>query len=250
MILKILSYPRALIMATLYPFFLGAISAFCVLVNVIFNRREYDDYVVASWGRISLWMFGVKVKMEGLENIPRGGGVFLFNHSSIFDIFALAGYIPSLRFGAKVELFKIPFFGWAMRRIGILPIARQNKEEVFRVYKATEDRLRAGERIALAPEGTRQPTEEKLGRFKAGPFVFAINAQVPVIPVVIKNASYILNKGAFLPNLGTWEKDITVRILPAIETKNLKVDDRPTLQNKVMECMSPYFTTLQEEFGI
>ena len=136
-----------------------------------------------------------------------------------------------------------------MRRVGILPIARRNREEVFKIYKEAEARLQAGEHIALAPEGTRQ-TEEKLGHFKAGPFVFAIRAQVPVIPIVIRRASQILPKHSYFPNFGTWSRDVWLKILPAIETKNLSVEDRPLLQGQVSELMQPYFTTLHEEFRI
>jgi 1-acyl-sn-glycerol-3-phosphate acyltransferase len=241
MIKKILSYPRGVIMAIIYPVFLVLISGYCVVLNLIFNSRKVDDRVARNWGRISLWMFGVDVEVTGLENIPPGGGVFLFNHSSFFDIFAMIGYIPSLRFGAKIELFKIPIFGWAMKRIGILPIARNKREDVFKVYKASEERLRAGERIALAPEGTRQESDDRLGRFKSGPFIFAISAHVPVIPVVIKNASQILPKGAFFPNLGTWKRHIKMHILPAIETSKLSIEQRPILQGKVLESMQTYF---------
>jgi 1-acyl-sn-glycerol-3-phosphate acyltransferase len=250
MILKILSYPRALIMAVLYLPFLLLSSLVCLFVNLVFNRREFDDIVLCWWGRISCLMFGVAVKAEGLENIPPGGGVFIFNHTSFFDIFAMVGYLPSLRFGAKIELFSIPFFGRAMHRVGILPIARKNREQVFKVYKEAEARLHSGERIALAPEGTRQFREDRLGHFKAGPFVFAIGAQVPIVPVVIRNASHILPKNSFLPNLGTWSRHITLTVLPALDTKNLTVEDRPTLQKQAVQLMEPYFTTLQEEFNI
>ncbi len=249
MILKSLSYPRSMIMGALYPFYLLLASFYTIAVNIIFNRRDFDDFSLKWWGVISCKMFGVQVKVMGLENIPPGGGVYLFNHTSFFDIFAMVGYLPSVRFGAKIELFKIPVFGWAMRRVGILPIARRNREEVFKTYKEAEARLQAGEHIALAPEGTRQ-AEEKLGQFKAGPFVFAIRAQVPIIPIVIKKASHILPKHSYFPNLGTWSRQIQIWILPAIETRNISVEERPILQSKVLEAMLPYFTTLQDELKI
>lgn len=236
MILRLLSYPRGVIMALVYPFFLFGISALCVLANLIFNSRRIDDGFIYVWSRISCWMFGVTVCVEGLENIPAKGGVLLFNHTSFFDIFAMGGWIPHLRFGAKIELFNVPFFGLAMRRIGILPIARNNREKAFKVYKRAEESLQNGALIALAPEGTRQ-ISEKLGSFKAGPFVFAINAQAPVVPVVIRNASKILPKGSPFPNLGTWSRPILVKVLPAISTANLHVDDRPQLQGEVHRLM-------------
>ena len=249
MILKILSFPRSVIMGVLYPLYLLVASIYTIAVNIIFNRRRFDDLSLKWWGIISCKMFGVKVRVRGLENIPKGGGVYLFNHTSFFDIFAMVGYLPSVRFGAKIELFRIPIFGWAMRRVGILPIARKNREEVFKTYKEAEARLQAGEHIALAPEGTRQEAE-KLGHFKSGPFIFAISAKVPVIPVVIRKASQILPKHSYFPNFGTWTREIQIWILPAIETKNISVEERPILQSKVLEAMLPYFTTVQEELEI
>ena len=249
MIWKWLSYPRSAVLAVLYPVYLLFASLIVITINVLFGRRDLDDLTLKWWGIASCKMFGVQVRVQGLENIPPGGGVYLFNHTSFFDIFAIAGYLPSVRFGAKIELFNIPLFGWAMRRIGNLPIARKNRDKVFKIYKEAEARLQSGEHIALAPEGTRQ-TEEKLGQFKAGPFVFAINAQVPVIPIVIRNASAILPKHSIFPNFGTWSREIHLIVLPAFKTQGLVVESRVELQEQVMASMQTYFTTLQEEFKI
>lgn len=227
-------------MAAVYPFFLVAISSLCLLLNLVFNDRRLDDAVQMSWGRISCWMFGVKVKAIGLENLPPGGCLFLFNHTSFFDIFAMAAVIRGFRFGAKIELFSIPVFGAAMRRMGVLPIDRRNREQVFSVYREAQERMRSGSRFALAPEGTRQ-TEEKLGPFKSGPFVFAINTAAPVVPVIIRNASMILPKHHLIPNGDTWTREVTVRLLPSVSTDGVKISDRPQLQEKVRNQMLPYF---------
>lgn len=240
-LLKILSYPRSVLMAALYPILLISLSAFCVAQNLILNSRRVDDALLAFWGRLSLRMFGVRVKVEGLENIPPDGCLFVFNHTSFFDVFAMSAHLPGLRFGAKIELFRIPVFGFAMRRIGILPIDRGSREKVFHVYQRAQDRMKAGERFALAPEGTRQ-TEEALGSFKSGPFIFAINTGAPVVPVVIRQASAILPKGALFPNMGTWSREITMRILPALSTEDMKLADRPRLQNEVRERMALHFS--------
>lgn len=231
-------------MAAVYPFFLAVCSIVTILCNYIFNSRKVDDAIISFWGRASCWMFGVDVKVLGVENFPRNGFVALFNHTSFFDIFAMIGYLPGLRFGAKIELFRIPFFGTAMRRVGMLPIARQRREEAFKIYEATVDRIRQGERIALAPEGTRQVHINKLGAFKAGPFVLAINAKAPIVPVVIKEAVFILPKNSLFPNLGTWKRQITLQILPAIETQHMQLEDRPILQAKVLETMLPHVTAV------
>lgn len=240
MFLRLLSYPRSILAAIVYPFILVAYSSLALLMNLLFNSRHLDDTIIMSWAQLTCHLFGVDVEVEGYENIPKGGCVFLFNHGSFFDIFAMAGWIRGFRFGAKIELFSIPVFGRAMTRVGILPIARDRKEEVFRVYKAAQVRIAAGERFALAPEGTRQSVE-RLGPFKAGPFIFAINARAPVVPVIIRNAVSILPKDKFIPNMGTWKTVIKISILPQISTEGLEVDDRPQLQEQVRAVMQPYF---------
>lgn len=238
--MNFLSYPRSVLMTVLYPPFLMLMSGICVLFNLIFNRRDVDTEVIRVWGRISCAMFGVHIEADGFENIPAEGCLFVFNHTSFFDIFAMAAVLPTVRFGAKIELFKIPVFGFAMRRIGILPIDRRNREGVFRVYRDAQIRMQQGERFALAPEGTRQD-EERLGSFKSGPFVFAINTGAPVVPVVIRNASRILPKHSWFPNMGTWKRTIRVSVLPAVPTKSLNLSDRPVLQERVRGEMLPFF---------
>lgn len=240
MIRKVLSYPRSLLMAILYPAFLMIASSTSLLTNLIFNDRKKDDAVLAWWGRWSCGMFGVKVRAEGLGNVPAGGFLYVFNHTSLFDIFAMAAVLPGMRFGAKIELFKIPLFGRAMRRLGVLPIDRGRREAVFEVYREAQERMRNGERFALAPEGTRQD-EERLGSFKAGPFVFAINTGAPIVPVVIRGAAGILPKHSLLPNAGSWSREIVVHVLPPVKTDHLRVDERPRLQEEVRSKMAAYF---------
>lgn len=241
MILKLLSYPRSIIATLLLPIHTGICSILMIVATLVLNNRTLEDEIIYYWTRVICWMFGVKVKVVGLENRPAGGFIYVFNHSSFFDIFAMAGYLGSFRFGAKIELFKIPVFGWAMRRAGILPIARERREEVFKVYREAEARIKAGERFALAPEGTRQPDEKVLGKFKSGPFVFAINARAPLVPVIVKGASGVMPKGDFLPNWGRWTSTITLHVLPPVDTSSFTVETRPQLQEKVREMMAGYF---------
>lgn len=238
--MNLLATLRSSLMLVLYPFVLALICAVAIGGNLLLNNRKFDDRVALLWGQISCWMFGVKVHVRGRENIPAGGCIFLFNHTSFFDIFAMQGAIRGFRFGAKIELFKIPVFGRTMTRMGALPIARQRRDEVFRVYKAAQERIARGEKFALAPEGTRQH-EEKLGDFKAGPFVFGINARAPLVPVVIRGAAAILPKNHWLPNRDVLVREITIDILPAVSTEGFEVKDRPILQERVRSEMAPYF---------
>jgi 1-acyl-sn-glycerol-3-phosphate acyltransferase len=241
MILKLLSYPRSLLATILLVVWTAFCSLLMIIATLVLNNRRLEDEIVYMWTKFICWMFGVKVVTKGLENRPRGGFIYVFNHSSFFDIFAMAAYLGSFRFGAKIELFNIPIFGWAMRRAGILPIARERREEVFRVYREAEMRIKAGERFALAPEGTRQEGDKTLAPFKAGPFVFAINAHAPLVPVVVKGAADVMPKGHFIPNWGRWTSTITLQVLPAVQTDPFTTDTRPLLQAEVRKLMEPFF---------
>jgi 1-acyl-sn-glycerol-3-phosphate acyltransferase len=237
---KIFFWLRSFIASLAFIFLTLLCSVGTILEAVTFNRRKVLDLIASAWGLGSCWLFGVHLIVEGKENIPTEGCLFLFNHTSFFDIFSVQGVVPHLRFGAKIELFQIPIFGAAMRASGALPIAREKRQEVFKVYEEAKKRFELGDQFALAPEGTRN-TEEKLRPFKSGPFVFAINGQVPVVPVVIKGAYAILPKGGILPNTDQWRREVRVRFLAPVSTKGLSIEDKVGLQQKVYQMMNPFF---------
>lgn len=228
---------RSLVLALLYPIYLVACSAACLFFNIIFNDRKIDNFIIKFWAGGTCKMFGVGVKVNGEDKIPKKTGcIYVFNHTSYFDIWAMSGYLPSFRFGSKIELFKIPVFGWAIRRVGVLPIDRERRESVFRVYAEAKERIIKGDRFALSPEGTRQDTE-KLGPFKSGPFVLAIQCSAPLVPVIIRNASRVMPKNWFIPNWNRWTDEITIDILDPVETKDLTVDSKKELMEKTHEIM-------------
>ena len=241
--MKFLIAMRSILMMVLYIPVLMIFSVLSITLNLVLNNRALEDVIAIWWGRISCGMFGVSVRIHGLENVPPGGCIYLFNHTSWFDIFAMQAVLKGFRFGAKIELFSIPVFGMAMRRLGALQIAREKRDEVFKVYQAAQHRIENGEKFALSPEGTRQ-REEILGPFKSGPFVFAINAKAPLVPVVIHGAAAVMPKESWIPNANRWTRTITVTVLPEVSTLSYDLKQRPVLQEKVRSLMLPYFTNV------
>lgn len=239
-------YLRALIFLVLFPTYTALCSLAVMLTSLFFNSRKVNNHIMRLWATLICQFCGVRVHTRGYENIPTGGCVFLFNHTSFFDIFAIFSTIPDVRFGAKIELFKIPFFGQAMKIVGILPIDRAKREKVYQHYDESKSRIEAGERFVLAPEGTRQK-EEVLAPFKAGPFIFAINSKAPIVPVVIRGAAVIWPTQTYLMNLKSWRSEITVDILSPISTVNETLEGRNQLQQKVHAVMSPYFKTTHSD---
>jgi 1-acyl-sn-glycerol-3-phosphate acyltransferase len=216
-----------------------------VLVCGVFNQQHLATWLIRGWAHLLLWTFGLRIEVEGEENLPvQGGGIIVFNHQSQLDIpVIVAATEKQIRFGAKIELFKIPFFGPALKSIGTLQIARDNRTEVLRIYKDAARRFEDNILFVLAPEGTRQ-REPKLGRFKKGPFLFAMNAKVPLIPVVLKGAFEVLPPKRMLVNLGMWRRTIYVRFLPAIDSSQYTQATLDTFVDETFANMNAAFESL------
>ncbi|MFN7453477.1 MAG: lysophospholipid acyltransferase family protein [Pseudobdellovibrionaceae bacterium] len=239
--MKFIFFLRAFLATILFLVWTLFCSVLMLLETLVLRRRSLEDLIILWWARVSVGLYNVRLRIEGSENIPTGSALLLFNHTSFFDVLALAATVPGLRFGAKIELFKIPFFGPAMERAGILPIARQNREEVFQVYEKAKERVARGEKFALSPEGGRN-YEEQLLPFKAGPFVFAIQSGMPLLPVVILGAKATWPKGTMFANSDAWKRTIDLVFLKPVSVTGKSFDDRKELQSEVRELMLPYFS--------
>src|SRR5438309_11766816 len=159
------------------------------------------------WGGVRGVMFfvravGVRVKVSGLERIPTGVCLFAANHTSSADAPAVVGAIPRrIAILLKESLFKWPIVGQAFSSAHFIPVNRSAKDSaIASVEKATEA-LRAGQSFLIYPEGTRSP-DGRLQRFKKGAVVMAINAGVPIVPMVCSGAHRIMEKRSLLIHPG------------------------------------------------
>lgn len=243
--MKLLIFLRSLLGVLVFFPVVTFVLCVVVLVNVFtVNSQRFSNALIDLWARAACAIFGVELEINGRENL-RGagqGGLYLFNHSSFFDIFALYVMDPSLRYGSKIEIFKIPLFGFTMRKLGTLPIPRENRQEAIRVYEEAGARAKAGQRFALSPEGGRGGgSGDELRPFKAGPFIFAINSQMDILPVIIKNADLAWPKGALVPALNKWTNTITIEVLPAIPIEPYGLNKRVELRDRTFAEMSMSF---------
>ncbi|MEE1043417.1 MAG: lysophospholipid acyltransferase family protein [Clostridia bacterium] len=124
-------------------------------------------------------------KVEGIENIPDSGAMlFCGNHSSLNDGLRVAAFADvRLKFLAKMELFKNKFIGNMFKSMGCVPVDRGNND--IKAMKICLNILKNGNPLALFPEGTRFC--KHLDDVKSGALLFAIKAQVPIVPVGISN---------------------------------------------------------------
>jgi len=252
-LLNLLSYPRGIVVtfaALIWTLLMSILVLF--IAGVLRSRRLVDRAIIQLWSHPIIWAGGGKVEVRGRENVlgRQKGFLIVFNHSSLIDIPVLYAYIPrTFRFGAKIELFKIPFFGKAMELCGVLPIDRGNRNKVMKIYDQAIQRVENGEAFALAPEGTRQKQVE-LGRFKRGPFEFAINAQMDIVPVVLGGAYDMLPRDGVLLGAGRWRHPMILEILPPVSTAGLTMDDLDSLVEKVRGQMDPVFRQLSREVEV
>ena len=247
MFLSFLSYircPFALIYSVL-SFLFWATTA---IIGSFLKKDHIGNLSQQMWCRGILWVAGIRVRVEGTQNIPKGSAIFLFNHASLLDIPVMVIALPVyLRFIAKKELFRIPYFGWAMKSVGTLAIDRSNRSKAINVYQQAAGDIDMDNNlcIALAPEGTRQ-SGEKLGKFKSGPFIFAIENQLPLVPVVICGANEALPRKSFQMNCGQWKREIMVRILPLTDVTGYSFELRKELKEKVRNEMVQTFEELKK----
>lgn len=192
------------------------------------------------WGHEIARSCRMDIKVTG--NIPsEGGNLFLINHLSLLDIPVFQGFVSqSARFGAKVELFRIPFFGWAMKKHGVLPISRTQLKSVMKIYANANTRIKNGDSFVLAPEGTRQQTFDDLGPFKSGPFYLALQSKATIVPVVITGTERILPKGRLIFNLKKRTK-VTIDILTPTKTTEYTEGEESLLKEKIRSQMNVEF---------
>lgn len=191
---------RGLLYMSLFFSLTFPIAAAAILGTLV-NPASYNVFA-RFWGRLGLFMAGVRVTVTGQDRLPEGPAIIMSNHQSNFDILALLGYFPRpLSWIAKEELFKIPVFGYSMRRGGYIPLDRSHGRKALKSIEAAAAQIRGGSSVIIFPEGTRT-RDGKLLPFKRGGFVLATRAGVPVVPVTVVG-SFLINPGGTLGlNLG------------------------------------------------
>jgi len=232
----ILLYVTALFGTTI----LGLTVIIAALLGVKDKPGGLFDKVPRLWSSLVLWAAGVKVRVHGLENLKSGEPhIFASNHVSWFDVPALAKILPRYKFVAKAELFKVPIFGSGMRSVGMIEIQRDNRKAAFGAYELAAEKIRSGNSVVVFPEGTRGRAYP-LRPFKKGPFVLAIAAGVPIVPIIVHGTIEIMQKGSLWVDPGT----IDVHLLEPVSTTGVDYDHREALMQTVRTRMAEAMSRL------
>ncbi len=188
-------------------------------------------YVLGHWGvAIGTALAGIRTRVAGREHVPPGRAVvFCCNHQSNIDPPILFRALhPRLHVLFKHELKKLPLLGRAFQMGGFVPIDRRSREQSMAAIDQAAESLRQGNSFLTFPEGTRSRTGALLP-FKRGPFLMALKAQVPVIPVAIQGGTTSMRKGSPIVRPTT----VSVRIGAPVETRGMDMSDREKLADLV-----------------
>jgi len=195
------------------PFFLLA----CVVVwlsSFVLRGRALEDLIKALC-RTLLLICGVRLRVSGRENlVPGRQYVVMMNHVNIFDPFVFYSAFPGIARGAEEEShFRWPVYGGTIRRIGMFPIDRKNTERAVESLRRASVwiRERPDFSFGILPEGTRT-VDGRLGPFKRGGFLMALETGLDVLPLVQSGGYRISHKGSRLIRPGR----IEIAIEPAV----------------------------------
>ena len=206
-----------------------------LLVYTLITKNPDPVY----WAGVKGVMFfvrvvGVRIRVRGLERIPRGVCLFVANHTSSADAPAVVGAIPRrIAILLKESLFKWPIAGQAFTLAHFIRVNRGARDSaIASVEKATEA-LKSGQSFLIYPEGTRSP-DGRLQEFKKGAVVMAITAGVPIVPMVCSGAHRVMGKRSLVIHPG----EILVEFLQPIDASKYSLEERDDLNEHVRQVMA------------
>jgi len=203
------------------------------------SRRTAANLASGVGCDVALALAGVDLEVVGEEHLwSHRPAVFIFNHQSALDTLVLGSLLRRDFTGvAKKEAARDPRFAPVGALLDVVYIDRANSQKARQALQPVVDRLRSGTSIAIAPEGTRSPTP-RMRPFKKGAFHVAMQAGVPLVPVVIRNAGQLMWRGEAVIHPGT----VQVAVLKPIPTRTWRVKD---LDRRVADVRARFEATLE-----
>jgi 1-acyl-sn-glycerol-3-phosphate acyltransferase len=206
-----------------------------VFLGVFLDSRKHDGLQRGLCRRIAFFA-GAKVAVRQSPGFdPRRTAFFFSNHVNLFDPFMLYCAIPQFVRGWELEShFKIPAYGWLMKRFGNIPVPDLRRpSDLKRMWRRTQEAINDGTSLVIFPEAKRTRDGHVL-EFQDGGFRVAQQLGVPIVPVSLVGSFRHFRTGHWM----LWPGKITVYLHDIIETKDLCKEDVPALRDRVREIVS------------
>jgi len=208
------------------------LSLATLVVAAVRSNAKAIDGITRLWARLIVRAAGIDLRAEGTETIDRNQRyIIIANHYSYFDIPCIFAAIPQpIRFMAKISLFKIPIFGWAIGRAGFIPIDRKNRRTAVKSFELAVQRIRKGNTVVVFPEEGRS-RERAMRPFQRGGFLLALRSGLPILPVAIVGTYDVFSAHAKRVTPGP----VTVKVGTPISTEGLTVREKDRLLTESRE---------------
>jgi 1-acyl-sn-glycerol-3-phosphate acyltransferase len=219
-----------LIWAVAFPVFLAC--CLIVLSATFLTRGRHLEPIVKTCCRTVLFFCGIRIRVRGTENIVPGRQYLLMmNHVNFFDPLLFYAVYPGHARGIEEEShFRWPVYGAILKRLGVVPVDRKNpqKARASLVRAAELIRSRPDFSFLVMPEGSRSP-DGRLGPFKRGGFILAVQAGLEILPLVQVGADRINRKGSRLIRPGR----VDLVIAPAVPSAGFTREAHDGLMERV-----------------
>ena len=214
--------------------FLIAVPVLIALAVVLDPKKH--DWLQRGLCRRIAFLSGAKVvarKAPGFDETRTC--IFMVNHVNLLDPFMLYCAIPQLVRGWELEShFRIPIYGWLMKRFGNVPVPHVRKpKELKRLWRVTQETIDSGTSLIIFPEAKRTRNGH-VNEFEDGGFRLAQQLGVPIVPVSIVGSFRHLRTEDWILTPTT----ITVYLHGTIETKGLHKEDVPALKERVRQIIA------------
>ena len=206
-----------------------------IALAVVLDPRKHDWLQRGLCKRIAFFSGArVEVKMAPGFDATRTC-FFMVNHVNLFDPFILYCAIPQLVRGWELEShFKIPIYGWLMKRFGNVPVSTgRSPKDLKKLWRLTQEAIRGGTSLIIFPEA-RRTRDGKLSPFEEGGFRLAMQLGVPIVPVTLDGSIRHLRTGDWILHPTT----ITVWLNETIDTSMMSKEDVPALKERVREAVA------------
>ena len=238
-IMKLIKYPLILIWRIwFYLIILVTIIVLSpILIVVTYHEKHYPYFykIAHYWGKLIVFLMGFRIKVLRSTKLIHNKSYMLSpNHTSLIDAMVLLAIVPHnpFVFVGKIELKKIPIFGYFYRKTCIL-VDRNSKKSRASVYVNTRKKLDYGYSISIFPEGGVPNQKVLLDNFKDGAFKMSIEHHIPIVPFSFLNFKEHMSWTFFTGGPGT----LLVKIHDPIPTEGFSIKDMDTLKQRVRQII-------------
>ncbi len=214
-----------------------------VALGIFLSPRKHD-WLQRSFCRRIVWLAGARVEVRRAAGFDaQRTCFFISNHVNLFDPFVLYCAIPQYVRGWELEShFKIPAYGWLMKRFGNVPVPDARRpSDLKRMWRMTREALDGGTSLIVFPEGKRT-RNGKVDVFEDGVFRLAQQLGAPIVPVSIVGSFAHHRTGQWM----LWPATVTVHLHETIETNGMSKEEARALAERVREIISAPVETSAE----